>query len=117
MSARLDRVTQAIKEELSNIIQYELNDPRIGFVTVTKVELSKDLQHAKMYFSLLGNESKKKSALIGLNSAKGYIRSMLSKRLSIKFIPELIFILDESLEYSQHISDVLDKIKREEDEK
>ena len=88
---RISRVGEQIKKELSQLIQQELKDPRIGFVTVTGVEMSGDLQIAKVYISVMGNEEQKQETLAGLEKAKGYLRSEIGHRVSLRHVPELIF--------------------------
>jgi len=112
--ARLDRVAEAIKQEASSIIHDELNDPRIGFATVTKVELSHDLKHAKIFVSVLGKEDTK-DTFKALESAKGFVRKLLAERLQMRYTPEILFKEDKSAEYSIYISKKLDELKDEKD--
>ena len=115
---RPERVQEALRQEISKIVHNELKDPRLGFMTITKVELTKDLRYAKIYFSVLGEPKDKKLALKGLNSAKGYIKNLISRNVKLRFIPEIEFKVDDALEHTKLIYDILDKIKRErEDEK
>ena len=90
-SQRPGRVQEAIRQEVSRIVQNEMKDPRIGFITITKVELTKDLRYARVYFSVLGEEKEKKLALKGLNSASGYIKGLLADRIKLRFMPEVVF--------------------------
>jgi ribosome-binding factor A len=106
-------VQEALRQEISRIVQAEMRDPRIGFVTITKVELTKDLRYAKVYFSVLGDMKAKELALKGLNSAKGYIKNMISERIKLRFMPEIAFRIDSSLEHTKEIYDLLDRIKKE----
>jgi len=112
--SRADKVVESIKEEISNIVDREIKDPRIGFVTITHVELKDDLRYAKVFFSKMGTQDEKKKALKGLESATGFIRKLVAERLDLRYAPEIVFKLDESAEYSQHIEDVLKKIKEQE---
>jgi len=107
---RPDKVAKAIKREVSNIIQVELKDPRIGFVTVTNVEITSDLRFAKIYFSTLGTRQEEKKNLDVLNCASGYIKRLIAQRIKLRFIPEIVFKVDRSAEYSIHIQEELDKI-------
>jgi ribosome-binding factor A len=107
---RSQRVSDLIREEIADIIQYRLKDPRIGFVTVTGVEMSADLKLAKVSVSILKEEDKDLTLEI-LNSAKKFIRSLLSKRLRMKFIPIVEFRLDTSIDHSFKIDALLKKIK------
>lgn len=109
---RASRVGEQIKKELSQIIQQELKDPRIGFVTVTAVEMSGDLAQAKVYVSIMGDKEQQESTLEGLEKARGFIRSEVGSRVPLRYTPELIFKLDQSLEHGQHISKLLEEVKR-----
>jgi ribosome-binding factor A len=110
---RPERVQEALRQEISRIVHDELKDPRIGFLTITKVELTKDLRYAKVYFSVLGEEKDKNLALKGLNSAKGYIKNIIADRINLRFVPEVAFKIDESLQYAKDIYDLLEQIKKE----
>jgi ribosome-binding factor A len=110
---RPERVQEALRQEISRIVHDELKDPRIGFLTITKVELTKDLRYAKVYFSVLGGEKDKNLALKGLNSAKGYIKNIIADRINLRFVPEVAFKIDESLQYAKDIYDLLEQIKKE----
>lgn len=107
---RAERVGEQMKKELSLLFQNELKDPRIGFVTVTSVEVSGDLSQAKVYLSVFGEESQKTETLHALSKAKGYLRSELGKRIRLRHIPELIFKLDSSIEYGNHIESLIREI-------
>ncbi|MDN4594453.1 30S ribosome-binding factor RbfA [Polycladomyces subterraneus] len=108
---RVSRVGEQIKKELSQILQQELKDPRIGFVTITSVEMSGDLQHAKVYVSVMGDEEQKKNTLAALNKAKGFIRSEIGRRITLRHTPELVFKVDESIEHGQYINQLLREVK------
>ncbi|OGX16887.1 MAG: ribosome-binding factor A [Omnitrophica WOR_2 bacterium RBG_13_44_8b] len=109
--SRHDRITEAIKQEVSLIIHDELKDPRLGFVTITNVELTKDYRQAKILFSVLGKEEEHKKTQEALDSAMGFIRKLVAGRLNLRFAPEIIFREDRSSEYSVRIQEVLDEIK------
>ena len=111
---RLDRVNQLIKEEISTLLQRELKDPRLGFVTVTEVDVAKDLRTAKVYVSVLGSDSQWQSSLQALESARGYIRSWLLPRLRLRSVPHLTFHPDRSMAHAAHIQTVLEGLKSEE---
>ncbi len=111
---RVSRVGEQVKKELSQIIQQEIKDPRIGFVTVTAVEMSGDLQIAKVYISVMGKQEEKRDTLAGLEKAKGYIRSEIGRRIKLRHVPELVFVMDESLEHSEHITRLLNDISQQE---
>ena len=109
---RVGRVSEQIKKELSQIIQTELKDPRIGFITVTGVETTSDLSQARVYLSVLGNDEQKEATLKALGSGTGFIRSELGKRMKLRHIPELLFKFDSSIEYGSRIEALLEDINR-----
>ena len=110
-SVRIAKVDSLLQAEISDIIRKEIKDPRIGFVSITQVEVSKDLHVAKVFISMYGDEESKKKTLDGLISASGFIHNELRKRLRIKFIPEIAFKVDTSIEYGVYISKVLEELK------
>jgi ribosome-binding factor A len=109
---RSQRVSDLIREEIADIIMNKVKDPRLGFVTVTGAKITEDLKIATIYLSIL-KEEEKETTLEMLNSAKGFIRAELAKRLKMKFIPSLTFRIDESLEYGVRIEKLLREIKKE----
>ncbi|WP_124727539.1 30S ribosome-binding factor RbfA [Staphylospora marina] len=111
---RVSRVGEQVKKELSQILQREIKDPRIGFVTVTAVEMSGDLQIAKVYVSVLGSPEQKQQALAALEKAKGYIRTEIGRRIKLRLVPDLMFVMDESLEHSEHINRLLREVNNRE---
>ncbi|GED29061.1 MULTISPECIES: 30S ribosome-binding factor RbfA [Brevibacillus] len=111
---RMSRVGEEIKKELSMLLQRGLKDPRIGFVTVTDVEVSSDLQLAKVYVSIFGSEEQRKASLAGLQKAKGYLRTEIGKRVKLRHIPDFTFKLDESIDYGSKIESILREISTEE---
>ncbi|MDQ0164709.1 30S ribosome-binding factor RbfA [Bacillus horti] len=112
-NVRAHRVGEQMKKELGLIIQRELKDPRIGFVTVTAVEMSGDLQQAKVFLTVFGNEGQKEDSLKAIAKASGFIRSELGKRIRLRHTPELIFKFDESIEYGSKIEKMLDDLNSE----
>lgn len=110
--ARVEKVTEELRREVSNIIHGELKDPRLGFVTVTGAQLSKDLRVAKIYFSVLGKEEEHIKTKEALKSATGFIRRLIAQRLGMRFVPEIMFKEDRSSEYSMRIEEVLNEIKK-----
>lgn len=108
--SRHERVEEAIKKTVSTIIHDQLKDPRVGFVTITRVELSKDLRNAKIFYSVLGKEESHKKTKLALDSALGYIRSLTAQRINMRFATELMFKEDHSTEYSVQIEEVLNEI-------
>ena len=113
MSDRLKRVEEAIREEVAGILQRELKDPRIGFVTITRVQVSADLQHATVYFSMLESGKKAAETEAGLKSAQGFVRKLLGERLRIRVTPEVNFRMDSSSEESIRISKLLGDLRKE----
>ncbi|MGE5308432.1 MAG: 30S ribosome-binding factor RbfA [Deltaproteobacteria bacterium] len=109
---RKDKVQDAIQKEVSAIIRDELKDPRLGFVTITSVEVSDDLRHAKIFFSVLGKEEQYKKTKEALESGLGYIRKLLAERIQLRFAPEIMFREDKSTQYSVRIEEVLNEIKK-----
>ena len=108
---RSDQVAGQVRQEIMEIIQRDLKDPRIGFVSITRVRMSPDLRSARVRVSVLGDEAERRASLAGLQSAKGLIRHELGKRLqNLKFSPDLQFEIDPSIEYSVHISQRLREI-------
>ena len=112
---RLERVSERIKQEVAQILQQELKDPRVGFVTVTRVKITPDLRHATVYYSLLEQKGKSSETESGLKSAAGYIRRILGSRLEIKVTPEVRFRLDPSIAENIRISKLLSDIKKPEE--
>ncbi|MBQ6005859.1 MAG: 30S ribosome-binding factor RbfA [Selenomonadaceae bacterium] len=104
---RIEKLQELIKQEMSKMLLKELKDPRIGFVTVTDVEMTGDLREAKIYVSVMGGEDQVKSSLEGLNSALGFIRREIGQRIRLRFTPEISFALDTSLDYGDHIQKLL----------
>jgi len=113
MSHRSEKVEQFIKEELSEILRREVNDPRIGFVSVTDVELSVDLRHARVFVSVLGDKDAKTATMAGLESAMGYIRRELGQRLQMRYTPDITFKLDESIERGSRIMKLLGEVTKD----
>lgn len=109
---RVGRVSEQIKKELSHIIQQELKDPRIGFITVTGVETTGDLSQARVYLSVLGSDDQKEATLKALASGTGFLRSELGKRMKLRHTPELLFKFDSSIEYGSRIESLLEDINR-----
>ena len=104
---RVEKLQELIKQEMSKMLLTDLKDPRIGFVTVTDVEMTGDLREAKIYVSIMGGEEQVKNSLEGLQSALGFIRREIGQRIKIRFTPEISFALDASLDYGDHIQKLL----------
>jgi ribosome-binding factor A len=108
---RLDRVNQLIKEEISYLLQRELKDPRLGFVTATEVDVAKDLRSGKVYVSVLGGEAEWSASLAALQSARGFIRKWLAPRLRLRAVPDLSFHPDRSMAHAAHIQSLLERLR------
>ncbi|MBQ3433443.1 MAG: 30S ribosome-binding factor RbfA [Selenomonadaceae bacterium] len=104
---RIEKLQELIKQEMSKMLLTDLKDPRIGFVTVTDVEMTGDLREAKIYVSVMGGAEQVKSSLEGLNSALGFVRREIGQRIRLRFTPEISFALDTSLDYGDHIQKLL----------
>jgi ribosome-binding factor A len=113
---RSQRVSDLLREEIADIAIHRLKDPRIGFITVTGVDVTEDIKIAKVYVSVFRDEDKETTLDI-LNSAKSFIRSELSKRLRMKTIPSIEFRLDTSIEYGDKIEKLLKKIEEQGEER
>ncbi|MCM3665585.1 30S ribosome-binding factor RbfA [Mesobacillus subterraneus] len=114
MAHRVNRVGEQMKKELGDIISRKIKDPRIGFVTVTDVQVTGDLQQAKVYISVLGDEEQRENTLKGLAKAKGFIRTEIGQRIRLRKTPELIFEFDESMAYGNRINSLIHELQREE---
>ncbi|MBW1838896.1 MAG: 30S ribosome-binding factor RbfA [Deltaproteobacteria bacterium] len=104
---RADRVSDLLKEEISQMLLREVKDPHIGFITITDVEVSKDLQVAKVYYTILGDEKQLRESAQALNRVSRFIKRQLGKRLRMRYIPDIIFRYDHSLEYGDKIDHIL----------
>jgi ribosome-binding factor A len=114
MAHRVNRVGEQMKKELGDIISRKIKDPRIGFVTVTDVQVTGDLQQAKVYISVLGDEEQRENTLKGLAKAKGFIRTEIGQRIRLRKTPELIFEFDESMAYGNRINSLIHELQRDE---
>jgi ribosome-binding factor A len=110
---RTNRVSEQIKKELGLIIQREMKDPRVGFITVTGVEVTNDLSQAKVYISVMGSEEQKQNSLKALEKAQGFLRSEIGARIQMRHVPELLFKLDQSIEYGNKIEQLISQLHRE----
>lgn len=111
MISRAEKVANQIKREVSLIIQEELRDPRLGFITITRAEITPDLMFSRIYFSVYGDQEQWKQTHEGLNHALGFIRRELGHRLKLRLVPELIFQEDHSAEYSIAVEKRFEEIK------
>ncbi len=112
-NARFERINEELKKEISHIISYELNNPNVtGLISVTKAKITPDLKYAKIYVSIL-NSKNIKETLAGLKKSSGYIRTEIAKRINLRITPELIFELDDSIEYGAKIDSILRDIMKD----
>ncbi len=111
MAHRIERVNSLIRQELSELLQHQVKDPRLGnFIAVTEVITSHDLKHAKVFVSSIGSEGERKKVLTALGSASGFFRRELSRRLKLRYTPELSFQWDDSIERGDHLLKLIDGI-------
>lgn len=110
---RAERLADQIRTEVAGMISTELKDPRIGFSTVTRVEVTGDLHHSRVYVSVLGSGEAQQQSLEGLTSAVGYMRHELGHRLRLRRVPELAFVLDHGPEENERLEILLRKLKNE----
>lgn len=107
MSTKNEKIAELIKRNISEIIQFELKDPKIGFITITDCSVTNDLSYAKLYVSFLGQNARREAGMKALERSKGYLRSELSKKMSTRKVPELIFQLDDALERGNKIEKII----------
>ncbi len=115
ISMRASRVAEQMKKEIAAIVEKQVKDPRIGFITITNVELSNDLRHAKIFISSLGTEEEQNKSMEGLEKAKGFIRREIASRINLRYAPEIIFRIDNSIEHGVKISKLLSELKDDND--
>lgn len=110
---RLNRISEEVKRVVSELIYNGLKDPRVNaMTTVTKVEVTRDLRFARIYVSVFGDKEEKENTLSGLESAKGFIRKEISSRIDLRYAPEPIFLLDESIEQGLYMSKLIEKVNQ-----
>jgi len=113
MNTRIERIKSEMQKIVSDIIMKKVADPRIGFVSVTGVDISPDLRAAKIFVSVLGSEKERKSTFEGLGSATTFIRTELGRNLDLRYVPELIFVYDKSIERGSRVLAIMSKLERE----
>jgi ribosome-binding factor A len=113
-SRRAVRVGDLLQREISHILERELKDPRVGFLTITRVELSDDLKWARVFYSVYGNDKERQMSQEGLQSATGFIKRLLGERTRLKYLPDIVFLFDDSLAKGREIQSILDDLKDEE---
>lgn len=109
---RQDQLGEVIAHELSELIRTRMKDPRIGFASITDVELSADLRHAKVFVSVMGDEQEQHETLNALNHASGFLRRELAQRLTVRHTPDIVFRLDESIARGAHVLDLINQVSR-----
>lgn len=114
-STRQRRVQELLVQEISDIIRREIKDPRVGFVTITDAEITSDLRHARIFFSVLGKPEEREDTGKALTRAAGFIRSEFARRAQMRFVPDLRFEFDPSVEHGARISQLLAQV-RDDDE-
>jgi len=112
LSTRTSRIADQIQREVAELIRTELRDPRVGLITLTGVELSRDQSHAKVFFTVMGPQAASAEALEGLSRASGFLRSALARELTTRKVPELHFAYDESVERGVRLSRLIDEAVR-----
>jgi ribosome-binding factor A len=110
---RSEKVADLIQKEICQMLVKSIKDPRIGFVTITKVTVSEDFRHAKVYFSVAGTLKEREESQKGLDSAKGYVRKELGRRIRLRYTPEIMFQFDPSIEYAIHMEELIQSIHQE----
>ena len=113
MTNRIERVSNLIKQEVSRIIHEDVSDPRIGFVSITRVDVSADLEDAKIFISILGNDKQKRECMQGLDSATKFIRGKLGHLLEMRLVPEINFVRDDSLEKGSQVLGIISNLEKE----
>jgi ribosome-binding factor A len=111
---RKDRVGDLVKREIAHLIQYELKDPGIGFLTIIDVSMSVDLRYARIFYTVLGDEDCRNKTASALKRARGFIQREVGKRLKLRYTPEISFDFDTSVEHGAHIEELIQKIHQEE---
>lgn len=114
-NVRNERVASELQREISDILRKGLKDPRVGFVSVTEVEVSADMRLAKVYFSVMGGEEEKRRTLEGLRAATGFVKGEVAQRIRLRQTPELVFLLDESIERGVRVVDLINRLATGED--
>ncbi len=110
---RQERVADLIRDEVSQIIQREMDDPRLGMISITHVEMSPDLRYARLFVSVYGTEVEQRDALVALNNASGFVRRTLAPRIRMRVLPELSFRLDKSMAHAESIARILRELEPE----
>jgi ribosome-binding factor A len=110
---RSEKVADLIQKEISQMLVKSVKDPRIGFVTITRVTVSEDCRFAKIYYSIAGTQEERESSMKGLESAKGYVRKELGRRIRLRYTPDIMFQFDPSIEYAIHMEELIHSLHQE----
>lgn len=110
---RQEKLGELIAAELSDLLRTRVKDPRVGFASITRVEMSGDLRYAKVFVSVMGDSEEQKETMKGLKNANGFLRHELASRLTLRFMPELVFKLDHSIEEGSRILELINNVERE----
>lgn len=113
---RAQKLAQLLKEEISRILREDLDDPRIGFTTITRVNVTNNLRNATVFISIFGDEQEKEVSMETIKEAKGFIKNIIADVLYLRFIPEIEFKYDDSPEYSVYIDRKIDEVRREDEQ-
>ncbi len=114
---RRARVAEEMREQIAKLVARELKDPRIGFVTVTRVEVTADFGHAKAYVSVLGDDKQKRETLAALQRAQGFVRREVGRRMRMRVLPEVQFVYDKGIDATDRIARLLDEVRSRDDER
>jgi ribosome-binding factor A len=114
---RQEKLGELIAAELSELLRTRVKDPRVGFASITHVEVSGDLRHAKVFVSVMGSPEEHEATMQGLRNATGFLRHELATRLTLRYMPEIIFKLDKSIEEGSRILDLIQKVEQEDQQK
>lgn len=109
MSRRTERLGEEIREEVAKLVASGLKDPRVGFVTVTRVDVTDDLHHARVYVGVLGDDKQRESTMLGLSKAAGWVRRELGRRIRVRYTPEIVFQYDQGLEATERVARLLEE--------
>jgi ribosome-binding factor A len=110
MTRRVERVGEAMRDVIAELLAREIKDPRIGMITLVGVDVSPDLRHARIHFGCLGDEEARRRSLAGLQSAAGFMRGQLARRLRLRYAPELTFVPDTTAEEADRLASLLKKV-------
>lgn len=110
---RSDRLGDLIQKEVCDILHRQIKDPRVGFCTVLRVDVSEDLRHAKVRVSIMGDEAQQRNTLKGLKSATGFIRREIGRRIMLRHTPEIVFVMDKSVDHSIRIAQLIEEGREE----